>query len=54
MVCGCSKAKAKRFEKLAGNDPNTVKAKEHYSTNVEAYKAMVTKAFEFVRTQLAL
>jgi len=31
----------KRLAKLQGNEPDAVKAREHYSTNVEEYKAMV-------------
>jgi RPA family protein len=42
---------AKRLEKLAGNEPNAAKAREHYSTNVETYKAMVSLALESVRAQ---
>ncbi len=41
----------KRLEKLAGNEPNAAKAKEHYSTNVEAYKAMVAQALESVKAR---
>ena len=36
----------KRLSKLNGNEPDAVKAKEHYSTNVEQYKAMVAMALE--------
>jgi len=39
----------KRLEKLQSSEPNAVKAKEHYSTNVDAYKAMVTQALESVK-----
>jgi RPA family protein len=42
---------AKRLEKLSGNEPDAVKAREHYSTNMEAYKAMVSLALESVRAQ---
>lgn len=42
---------AKRLEKLPGNEPDAVKAREHYSTNMEAYKAMVTQALESVKAQ---
>ncbi len=41
----------KRLERLAGNEPNVVKTKEHYSTNVDVYKAMVSQALESVRAQ---
>lgn len=34
----------KRLAKLQGNEPDAVKAREHYSTNVEQYKAMVAMA----------
>jgi RPA family protein len=40
---------AKRIAKLQGNEPEVVKAKEHYSTDVEQYKAMVAKAVESMR-----
>jgi RPA family protein len=40
-----------RLEKLKGNEPDAVKAKEHYSTNVENYKAMVATALESVRAR---
>ncbi|VVB93633.1 Uncharacterised protein [uncultured archaeon] len=42
---------AKRLEKLAGSEPAAMKAKEHYSTNVDAYKAMVAQALESVRAR---
>lgn len=48
-VADAAKHTVKRLEKLAGNDPATVKAKEHYSTNVEAYKAMISQALESVK-----
>ncbi len=35
-----------RLEKLKGSEPDAVKAREHYSTNVDAYKAMVAQAIE--------
>lgn len=40
-----------RLEKLKGNEPDAVKAKEHYSTNVENYKAMVATALESVKAK---
>ncbi len=40
-----------RLEKLQGNEPNAVKAREHYSTNVEAYKEMVAKALGSLKAQ---
>jgi len=40
---------AKRLVKLQGNEPDAVKAREHYSTDVEGYKAMVAMALESVR-----
>ncbi|MDP2766983.1 MAG: DNA-binding protein [Candidatus Methanoperedens sp.] len=39
----------KRLAKLQGSEPNAVKAREHYSTNVESYKAMVALALESVK-----
>ncbi len=41
----------KRLEKLADSEPNAMKAREHYNTNVEAYRAMVAQALESVRAQ---
>jgi RPA family protein len=41
----------KRLEKLQGNEPDAVKAREHYATNVEAYKAMVALALESVKAR---
>ncbi len=41
----------KRLEKLAGSEPNAAKAREHYNTNAEAYKAMVAQALESVRAR---
>jgi RPA family protein len=40
-----------RLEKLKGNEPDAIKAKEHYSTNVENYKAMVATALESVKAR---
>jgi len=40
---------AKRLAKLQGNEPDAVKAREHYSTDVEQYKAMVAMAVESMR-----
>ncbi|MFA4956027.1 MAG: DNA-binding protein [Candidatus Methanoperedens sp.] len=42
---------AKRIAKLQGNEPDAVKAREHYSTDVEQYKAMVAMAVESMRAQ---
>ena len=42
---------AKRLEKLAGSEPEAVKAKEHYNTNTDAYRAMVAQALESVRAR---
>ncbi len=41
----------KRLEKLAGNEPDAVKVREHYNTNAEAYKAMVALALESVKAR---
>lgn len=41
----------KRLAKLQGNEPDAVKAREHYSTNVEQYKAMVAMALGSMRAQ---
>ena len=42
---------AKRIALLQGNEPDAVKAREHYSTDVEQYKAMVAMAIESMRAQ---
>ena len=42
---------AKRIARLQGNEPDAVKAKEHYSTDVEQYKAMVAMAVESMRAR---
>jgi len=42
---------AKRIAKLQGNEPDAVKAREHYSTDVEQYKAMVAMAIESMRAR---
>jgi RPA family protein len=42
---------AKRIERLQGNEPDSVKAREHYSTDVEQYKAMVAMAIESMRAR---
>ncbi len=36
---------------MQGNEPNAVKAREHYSTNVEAYKEMVAKTLGSLKAQ---
>ncbi len=43
-VVDAAKHTMARLEKLQGNEPDAAKAREHYSTNVEAYKAMVAQA----------
>jgi hypothetical protein len=40
-----------RLERLKGNEPDAVKAREHYSTDVESYRAMVQQALESVRAR---
>jgi len=40
-----------RLEKLKGNEPDAVKAREHYSTNVDAYRAMVAQALDSVKAR---
>jgi RPA family protein len=42
---------AKRLARLQGNEPDAVKAREHYSTDVEQYKAMVAMAIESMRAR---
>jgi RPA family protein len=42
---------AKRIARLQGNEPDAVKAREHYSTDVEQYRAMVAMAVESMRAR---
>jgi RPA family protein len=42
---------AKRIARLQGNEPDAVKAREHYSTDVEQYKAMVAMAVDSMRAR---
>ena len=42
---------AKRIARLQGNEPDAVKARGHYSTDVEQYKAMVAMAVESMRAR---
>jgi len=42
---------AKRLARLQGNEPDAVKAREHYSTDVEQYKEMVAMAVESLRAR---
>jgi len=42
---------AKRLAKLQGTEPDAVKAREHYSTDVVQYKAMVAMAVEGMRAR---
>ncbi|MCE8422707.1 MAG: DNA-binding protein [Candidatus Methanoperedens sp.] len=42
---------AKRIAKLQSNEPDAVRAREHYSTNVEEYRAMVAMALESMKAQ---
>ena len=42
---------AKRIARLQGNEPDAVKAREHYSTDVEQYKAIVAMAVESMRAR---
>ncbi|HEX7574977.1 MAG TPA: DNA-binding protein [Candidatus Methanoperedens sp.] len=50
-VVETAKLTAKRIAKLQGNEPDAVKAREHYSTDVGQYKAMVAMAVESMRAQ---
>jgi RPA family protein len=50
-VVETAKLTAKRIAKLQGNEPDAVKAREHYSTDVEQYKAMVAIAVESMRAR---
>jgi RPA family protein len=42
---------AKRIAKLQGNEPDAVKAREHYSTDVEQYKVMVAMAMDSMKVK---
>jgi RPA family protein len=50
-VVDCAKHTMARLEMLYSNMPDAVKARMHYSTNVDAYKAMVQQALESVRAR---
>ncbi|MCX9009972.1 MAG: DNA-binding protein [Candidatus Methanoperedens sp.] len=50
-VLDAAKHTMARLEKLKGNEPDAVKAREHYSTNVETYRAMVAQALETVKAK---
>ncbi len=50
-VVDTAKLTMARLEKLKGDNPDAVRAREHYSTDVESYKAMVAQALESVRAQ---
>jgi len=50
-VVETAKLTAKRIASLQGNEPDAVKAREHYSTDVEQYKAMVAMVVESMRAQ---
>ncbi|MDO8725674.1 MAG: DNA-binding protein [Candidatus Methanoperedens sp.] len=50
-VMDCAKHTMARLEKLKGDNPDAVKAREHYSTDVEGYRAMVQQALESVRAR---
>ncbi len=40
---------AKRLARLQGNEPDAVKAREHYSTNTDIYRTMISQALRSVR-----
>jgi RPA family protein len=50
-VVDCAKHTMARLEKLKGSEPDAVKAREHYSTDAESYRAMVHQALESVRAR---
>ncbi|MCZ7400603.1 MAG: DNA-binding protein [Candidatus Methanoperedens sp.] len=50
-VVETAKLTTKRIARLQGNEPDAVKAREHYSTDVEQYKAMVAMAVESMRAR---
>ncbi|VVB86366.1 Uncharacterised protein [uncultured archaeon] len=50
-VAETAKLTMARLEKLKGTEPDAVKAREHYATNVEQYREVVEMALESVRAQ---
>ena len=50
-VVETAKLTAKRIARLQGNEPDAIKAREHYSTDVDQYKTMVAMAMESLRAQ---
>ncbi|HLB70712.1 MAG: DNA-binding protein [Candidatus Methanoperedens sp.] len=50
-VLDTAKHTTARLEKLKGSEPDAVKAKEHYSTNMDTYRAMVAAALESMRAR---
>jgi RPA family protein len=50
-VVDTAKLTMARLEKLKGGEPDAVKAREHYSTDVESYRTMVAMALESVRAR---
>jgi hypothetical protein len=50
-VVDCAKHTMARLERLKGNKPDAVKAREHYSIDMESYRAMVAQALESVRAR---
>ncbi len=41
----------KRLERIYGNEPHIMKARLHYSTNLDVYRLMVAQALETVRAR---
>jgi RPA family protein len=50
-VADAAKHTLARLSKLQGTEPDAVKAREHYSTNVEQYREMVGMALESVKAR---
>lgn len=50
-VVDAAKHTTRRLEKLQGDDPDAVRAREHYSTDTAQYREMVTQALESLRVQ---
>ncbi len=48
-VVDTAKHTAKRLERLQSNDPDVVKAREYYSSNVEQYQEMIVMALESLK-----
>lgn len=50
-VVDAARHTTRRLERLHSNDPDAVKAREYYSTNIERYQEMITIALESLRIE---